>query len=211
MSDERLREMERRWQETGSVQDEAAYLKERVRAGELAWERLELAAYCGHAAACLATGSPASAMQAAWFEGLDRWGAETVLRACVAAARFVYPVWSKNMRGPQEGEWVTEALRAAEACLLAPSGEGERIAEQRASDAFGAAYESDLEGTVEEAAADACAHAARAAARRSMTEALEAFRSAVRAERETEVVEAIREEVSDWALGREDPLVRWRT
>lgn len=35
MPDERLRKLERRWKETGSAQDEAAYLLERVRAGEI--------------------------------------------------------------------------------------------------------------------------------------------------------------------------------
>jgi hypothetical protein len=35
MSDERLRELERRWKETGSVEDEAKYLAERVRVGDL--------------------------------------------------------------------------------------------------------------------------------------------------------------------------------
>lgn len=48
MSDARLRELERRWKETGSPDDEAAYLLERVRVGDLTRERLELAAYCGH-------------------------------------------------------------------------------------------------------------------------------------------------------------------
>ena len=48
MSDAKLRELERRWKETGAVEDEAAYLLERVRVGELTQERLELAAYCGH-------------------------------------------------------------------------------------------------------------------------------------------------------------------
>ncbi len=48
MSDARLRELERRWKETQSPDDEAAYLLERVRVGDLTRERLELAAYCGH-------------------------------------------------------------------------------------------------------------------------------------------------------------------
>ena len=56
MSDQKLRELERRWRETGSVEDEAAYLRERVRVGDLTQERLELAAYLGHAAACNALG-----------------------------------------------------------------------------------------------------------------------------------------------------------
>lgn len=51
MSDEHLRELERRWKETGTVEDEAAWLKERVRVGDLTQERLELAAYLGHEAA----------------------------------------------------------------------------------------------------------------------------------------------------------------
>ncbi len=48
MSDEKLRELERRFKETGSVEDEAAWLVERVRVGDLTQERLELAAYLGH-------------------------------------------------------------------------------------------------------------------------------------------------------------------
>ena len=51
MSDERLRELERRWQETGAVEDKAAYLRARLRADDLERKRLELAAYLGDAAA----------------------------------------------------------------------------------------------------------------------------------------------------------------
>ena len=49
MTDAHLRGLERRWMETGSVEDEACYLLARVRAGELTEERLRLAAYLGHA------------------------------------------------------------------------------------------------------------------------------------------------------------------
>lgn len=56
MSDAKLRELERRWKETQSVEDEAAYLLERVRVGDLSRERLELAAYCGHEGAMKAAG-----------------------------------------------------------------------------------------------------------------------------------------------------------
>ena len=45
MTDERLRELERCWRESGSVEDEAAWLRERVRVGELSEARLRLAAY----------------------------------------------------------------------------------------------------------------------------------------------------------------------
>jgi hypothetical protein len=48
MSDEKLRQLERRWRETGSEADEAAWLRERARTGNLEPERLGLAAYLGH-------------------------------------------------------------------------------------------------------------------------------------------------------------------
>jgi hypothetical protein len=51
MSDERLREAERRWKESGSVEEEARYLLERVRVGDLTRDRLEFAAYLGHVGA----------------------------------------------------------------------------------------------------------------------------------------------------------------
>ena len=48
MTDTRLQRLKRAWEASGSVKDEAAYLRERVRVGELSQERLELAACCGH-------------------------------------------------------------------------------------------------------------------------------------------------------------------
>lgn len=57
MSDSQLRELERRWRETGSVEDEARYLLERVRVGDLEQEKLELAAYCGYRGALGAMGT----------------------------------------------------------------------------------------------------------------------------------------------------------
>jgi hypothetical protein len=56
MSDARLRELERRWRQTGAAEDQAAYLKARVDAGEFARERVALAARLGDAAAALALG-----------------------------------------------------------------------------------------------------------------------------------------------------------
>src|SRR5688572_19428833 len=56
MSDRHLRELERRFRETGGVGDEAELLKERMRCGRLPLEALEAAAYLGHAAALSALG-----------------------------------------------------------------------------------------------------------------------------------------------------------
>jgi hypothetical protein len=54
MAETRLRQLERRFRATGSVEDEAAYLQERVRVGDLGERSLELAAYLEHPAARLA-------------------------------------------------------------------------------------------------------------------------------------------------------------
>lgn len=77
MTDERLRELERRWKETGSVEDEAAYLLEQVRVGHLDQEKLELAAYCGYEPARLALRDDTATGIAdleAWLGGFKRRG-----------------------------------------------------------------------------------------------------------------------------------------
>lgn len=57
MSDLRIQEARRAWEaRPGDVQAQGAYLLELLRAGQLAAERLELAAYCGHRAAREALG-----------------------------------------------------------------------------------------------------------------------------------------------------------
>jgi hypothetical protein len=108
VSDATLRALERRWRESGSVADEAAWLTARSRAGDLAREHLELAAYCGHAAARqavgeeetiarasylgdfaavrVALGEPLESVQdlRAWLRGLVSWGDEVCARAVLA-------------------------------------------------------------------------------------------------------------------------------
>lgn len=69
MSDQRLRGLERKRGET--VDDEAAWLVERIRAGTLPRERLDLAAWCGHEAAVRAGGRPGPGDPEAWFQGLE--------------------------------------------------------------------------------------------------------------------------------------------
>ncbi|MBX3471257.1 MAG: hypothetical protein KF878_30690 [Planctomycetes bacterium] len=70
MSDTRLRELERLWKETGSSDDEAAYLLERVRVGDLTQERLELAAYSGHEGALLCVNVAPPEDLVPWLRGL---------------------------------------------------------------------------------------------------------------------------------------------
>jgi hypothetical protein len=101
VSDERLREAERRWRETGAVEDEARWLKECVRAGDLDPEHFELVGALGHPAACLALDLPRATPDAAsivelvrdrsWpalMAGLVAWAEQIALEvpACAALA-----------------------------------------------------------------------------------------------------------------------------
>ena len=56
MTDISLRELERLFRASNSVEDEAAWLRARAQAGELEQVALELAGHCGHSGAALACG-----------------------------------------------------------------------------------------------------------------------------------------------------------
>lgn len=62
MSDHELRELERRYRESQSVEDEAAWLAARLRSGGIERERVATAALCGHPAALLAAGDLVSTL-----------------------------------------------------------------------------------------------------------------------------------------------------
>jgi len=116
VTDDRLRRARRRTATSRSAADEARYLTERVRAGELPPTRLGLAAYCGHPAARLAaapTPPRAPADLEPWVRGLEAWGAEPLLRACLAAARLA--------AGEEElAAYPWPALEAVEAWVRCP-------------------------------------------------------------------------------------------
>ncbi|MCW8141888.1 MAG: hypothetical protein KIT58_23525 [Planctomycetota bacterium] len=102
-----------------SHQARAARLAERVQAGELARERLELAAYLGHAAARQAVPRPRpTACQwglhgvDAFFNDLDAYGDEVRDRANLAMCRALLPRWQEHY--PEEawlGEWLRDEER----------------------------------------------------------------------------------------------------
>jgi hypothetical protein len=86
MSDERLRELTRRWELTGATDDGAALLQARVRAGQLTPAQLELLAYSEDLAAReLVSSEPTQASVEAWIKGLLRFKALGSRAACVAA------------------------------------------------------------------------------------------------------------------------------
>lgn len=76
MSDETLRELERAWRESGDAQDEAAYLREALRAGRLSSLQVQTAAYLGHPAALAALDGASPPLPGAEHDEslASRWG-----------------------------------------------------------------------------------------------------------------------------------------
>lgn len=110
MSDARLRELERRWKETNSPDDEAAYLLERVRVGDLTRERLELAAYCGNLAAAQATGiAPLPGLD--WLRFLLESPTAQTLAACALCGRLER-LWRASMSMCRPAEFALRSLRS---------------------------------------------------------------------------------------------------
>lgn len=112
VSDESLREFERKWLESSDPADEAAWLLARLRAGELDHGRLRLAAYLGSEGSALALGdlvprvpeglidwvqglAPGQLRYTAWARG-DRdqpWAKQVLVRVAAAALWITLPLW----------------------------------------------------------------------------------------------------------------------
>lgn len=126
MSDEALREAERRWRATGHVEDEARLLLEQLRAGQLSAERLELAAYCGHGAALVAigrpVGDPAVTNVKRWVASVPRGRDVVAWRAAVAALDAAGPVAAERVLdcGPG-GPTLAALVVAVQRWLLDPT------------------------------------------------------------------------------------------
>ncbi len=133
MSDVRLRELERRFKESGSLEDEAAWLLERVRVGRLDPTKLELAAHVGHPAAARACERELEVLDSSRLEqvlrGLRPWGDECTARAACAAGWAVCSLIAEE-QGPDEGpvDYLIPrlALRAFEDWILCPCETHER-------------------------------------------------------------------------------------
>jgi hypothetical protein len=113
--DQATRELERRFSETGAPGDGAAWLRARLRAGELDPARLELAAFAGHRAAALVSGHDCQDERVCLrcYQELgvlrllgERGGPAATLRAAIAAGRACLARWDAVY---ERGGW--EALR----------------------------------------------------------------------------------------------------
>lgn len=108
MSDQRLRELERRWRETGVASDEATLLRERVRVGDLDEDRLRLAAYCGSQGAIEALeGRALTPPLSDWPGQLSQWGEEVCLRALLGLLR---PLLTSEATRQQVAIWVESGM-----------------------------------------------------------------------------------------------------
>lgn len=206
MSDARLRELERRWRETQALADEAAYLQERRRVGELSQDHLELAALCGHDAAQLALGGTRSFDQPSTLSALRRVPLRTCLDAAIAAADAVAGVW-RAARDTDDAERAISAAREAVACPCDEHEEKAALAacwvEGVASEGVRLGFESvDLVHVQAGKAAGAAAEAASAAAlgeeERARGEGLRAVEHALRATNRERVLKVIATAALNW-------------
>ncbi|HZU99422.1 MAG TPA: hypothetical protein VFF73_22125 [Planctomycetota bacterium] len=188
MTDDRLREAERVYQETGSPRDEARLLTERLRAGVLPEVRLELAATLGHEAALLALARPRTPRTHSLprvLLALERFGREVVARAALAAARRT----AANSGADREG---AACLAAVEEWLACPC---ERHL------ALVAPW---LESNVDPAEYLAAAVAAGRETLAELCQGLEQGRYAT--EPHSVLVAAVRRALVPWALGHTTPM-----
>ncbi len=131
MTDEKLRELERRFKETGLPEDEAAWLKERVRAGDLTQDRLALAVHCGQQVAFELTGTGWQEPPAleTWITALydhcfDQAGHEWAQLTCVRVAYWAVAAIEAQSSDPplpeEHAQLVTEGLEAIQHFLVRP-------------------------------------------------------------------------------------------
>lgn len=192
--DERLRRLERAFRASGAVEDEAEWLRERVRRGELDPARLDAAAVLGHPAALSVAGAPGDVggQGGEVQRALTHLGPVAIGRAAVAAAELVLPVWERtNPRDPRP-RLAVEAARAWTLCPCTP-----HLQEARAL---------GLQVHAVEEASEAAGHAAHAAMRcgalLGTDRAVEALLSAHQAGAEPVALrEALRSALVAWLLG----------
>lgn len=112
MTDQALRELERRWRLSGSSEHEALFLRERLRVGALSVRRAELASYLGYPAAREVVTVEVPEDFSGWLVGLVCWEPDPRSRAALAVARAVLPLFD-----PQglEAKFAARPRRALEA------------------------------------------------------------------------------------------------
>ena len=218
MTDSRLQHLKRAWETSGSVEDEAAYLRERVRAGDLSQNCLLLAATVGHVAAqwcCLGVNEEPLLCDLCFR--ITDWGREAATRMGVASTNFLLSQWKWPHPGtdPQRvltatEEWVlspTEAFRERAKAIAENLREAINLAEGDPDVGF-VIHHTTHSRAASTAVSVALAAVAttfgdeeRSAVVRAVTDAQEVC------EAQHEIRAAICSELGAWALGYDDPLL----
>jgi hypothetical protein len=133
MSDTKLRDLERRWKETGTVEDEAAYLRECVRTAQVSVKEVWSCALEGDAAASKLLGLTPLARRDTW-DALARWsnafGHDESECTCGNQICWAYRNVRRRPRALVDGQvlfvdsWITGPEWSAGGLLLVEGGAG---------------------------------------------------------------------------------------
>lgn len=120
MSDATLRDLEHRWRLAPSTESEAAWLRARIRAGDLAPERIELCAHLRHPGTLSAMDLEPDPIKNlhAWTAALASFGSEVDARSVVGLGRLELASWRSPWTGREAAE---STLFAVEDWTLQPT------------------------------------------------------------------------------------------
>lgn len=91
--------LRRGWRRSGALEDEVAWLAQRVETGDLDRGRVRLAALCGHEASMAISGSPSRTVDhLALVEAARGLGCEALTRLAIATAYRALPIWESSSK-----------------------------------------------------------------------------------------------------------------
>lgn len=203
MSDSRLRDLERRWRQTGAVEDEAAYLTERVRTGDLSETMKQVLLLCEYPAASLAFRARLTPFLApdTWISLLAGTSLETDVRAAIACARLILPIPATALPRRSLEASITQVVTPTEQNRTFAERAWSTCHEEYLSHFFGEEHQTIVEGSIAVIllTAEIILH-------RDMPQPLTSIFHRARGLRGVDnVVTAIKSDLIAWALGN-DPL-----
>jgi len=131
MPDSRLRELERKWKESGSVEDEVAYLIEKARVGEIDATMLWLAADFGYDAACTASERAPLSRELPfdeWIARLQEYGTDALLRAAIAVTEHTSHFFADQYSASINP--LINVIHVTKICLLLPNDSNRAMASE---------------------------------------------------------------------------------